>query len=60
MHGEQSALDTIRSSAEFMRLLTRAGAIVDTLGIVSAFTGDALGTMMGIFGETSQQLPQQV
>jgi hypothetical protein len=58
MYGEQSSLDAIRASPEFVRLLTRAGAVVDNLGVVSASTGEALGQQMGIFGETAQGLPQ--
>jgi hypothetical protein len=58
MHGEQSALDAIRASPEFARLLVRAGSVVDNVGVVSAFTAEALGEQMGIFGEVSQELPQ--
>jgi hypothetical protein len=58
LHGEQSKLDAVRSSAEFMRMVTRAGAVVDNVGVVSAYTGEALGQMMGLFGEVSQELPQ--
>jgi hypothetical protein len=58
MHGEQSSLDSIRASEEFVRLLGRAGSVVDNVGVVSAYTGDALGQLMGIFGELSQELPQ--
>lgn len=57
-HGEQGSLDSIRSSPEFLRILTRAGAVVDNVGVVSAFTGEALGQVMGIFGEVSDGLPQ--
>lgn len=58
MHGEQASLDSIRSSEEFLRLVGRAGSIVDNVGVVSAYTGEALGQLMGIFGELSQELPQ--
>lgn len=58
LHGEQSALDAIRSSADFQRLLARAGSVVNNLGLVSAYSGDALGQQMAIFGELSQELPQ--
>ena len=39
-------------------ILGRAGSVVDNVGVVSAYTGDALGQVMGIFGELSQELPQ--
>jgi hypothetical protein len=58
MHGEQSALDAIRSSAEFQRVTVRAGSVVDNLGVVSASGGDALAQQMALFGEVSQGLPQ--
>jgi hypothetical protein len=58
IHGERSALDEIQSSEEFVRLIVRAGAIVDNLGVASAVTDEALGTQMGIFAEVAQGLPQ--
>ncbi len=58
MHGERSAIDEIQASSEFVRLQARAGGVVDNLGVVNAFTGDALGQRMGIFGEVASQLPQ--
>jgi hypothetical protein len=58
LHGERSALDTIRSSAEFHRLLVRAGSVIDNLGVVNAYSGDALGQQMALFGEMAQALPQ--
>src|SRR5205085_3741239 len=57
LHGEQSALDAVRSSAEFRRLLVRAGSVIDNLGLVSAYSGDALGQQMGRFGEVAKELP---
>ncbi|MFZ0089177.1 MAG: hypothetical protein WAL63_06715 [Solirubrobacteraceae bacterium] len=58
LHGDQSALDAVRSSPDFLRVIARAGAVVDNLGVVSAYTGDALGETMARFGELSQELPQ--
>jgi hypothetical protein len=58
IHGERSALDELQSSEEFVRLIARAGAIVDNLGVASAVTDEALGTQMGIFAEVAQGLPQ--
>jgi len=60
MHGEQAALDTVRSSPDFLRIVTRAGAVVDNVGVVSAYAGEALGQVMGLFGEVSQELPQMM
>ena len=58
IHAERSALDAIRSSAEFQRLLVRAGSVIDNLGLVSAYSGEALGQQMAMFGEIAQELPQ--
>ena len=58
LHGEQSAIDSIRSDPEFLRIQTRAGSVVDNLGVVSAYTGEALAQVMGLFGDVSQELPQ--
>lgn len=58
MHGAQTALDSVRSSPEFLRLVSRAGSVVDNVGVVSAYTGEALGQLMSLFGEVSQSLPQ--
>ena len=58
LHGEQAALDTVRSSPEFLRLVARAGSIVDNVGVVPAYTGEALGQVMGMFGEVAEGLPQ--
>jgi len=58
IHGELPALDSLRASPEFHRLLARAGSVVDNLGLVSAYTADALGQQMALFGEVAQELPQ--
>ncbi len=58
VHGERSGLDAIKASADFQRVLVRAGSVIDNLGVVNAFTGDALGEQMALFGETAQELPQ--
>jgi hypothetical protein len=58
LHGEQSGLDSMRCSPEFLRVLARAGAVVDNLGVVSAHTGDSLAQIFSMFGEVAQELPQ--
>lgn len=58
MHGEQAALDSIRSNQEFLRVVARAGSVVDNVGVVNAYSGESLGQVMGLFGEISQGLPQ--
>jgi hypothetical protein len=58
IHGERSALDAVKASAEFRRLLVRAGSVIENLGLVGAYAGDALGQQMALFGEMAQELPQ--
>jgi hypothetical protein len=58
LRGEQGKLDSIRSSDEFLRIVTRAGSVVDDVGVVSSYSGEALGQVMGIFGDVSEGLPQ--
>ena len=58
MYGERASIDEIRSSSDFIRLVTRASAIVDNVGVVDAFTDEELGKRMGIFGEVAQEFPQ--
>lgn len=56
LRGSRGSLDEIRSSEEFRRLVTRAGAIVDDIGVVDAYTGDALAQQMGTFQAVSEEL----
>jgi hypothetical protein len=58
LHGERSQLDAVRSSVEFHRLLVRAASVIDNLGLVSAYSGDALGQQMALFGERAEELAQ--
>ena len=58
IHGERQVLDEIQASDEFVRLLARAGAVVDNLGVTAAVTDEELGKEMGTFGEVAQGLPQ--
>src|SRR5437763_8196225 len=36
--GDRSALDQLRASSDFQRLMGRADSLIDNLGVVSAFT----------------------
>jgi hypothetical protein len=58
LHGEQSALDSLRASEDFLRIIAQANLIVDGLGVVSAYSGEALARQMALFGETLQDVPQ--
>jgi hypothetical protein len=56
LRGERAQLDEVRRSPEFEVVMARAGMVIDRLGVVSAYTGDALGRLMGQFQEASADL----
>jgi hypothetical protein len=56
LHGERSKLDDIRNSEDFERLIARAGTVVDQVGVLNAFSGEALGQAMGRFQAASAEL----
>ncbi len=56
LRGEREKLDEIQRSPEFERIQTRAGMIVDRTGVVDAYTGEALGRLMGQFEEAAAEL----
>jgi hypothetical protein len=51
LRGEREKLDEIQRSPEFERLQTRAAMIVQRTGVVDAYTGAAIGRLMGQFEE---------
>ncbi len=56
LHGERGKLDEVRNSEDFELLITRAATIVDQVGVLNAFSGDALGQAMARFQAASQEL----
>jgi hypothetical protein len=56
IRGERSRLDEIRSSEEFERVVVRAGTIVENVGVINAYSGEALGQAMGRFQTAAQEL----
>jgi hypothetical protein len=56
LRGEREQLDEIERSPEFERLQTRASLIVDRTGVINAYTGEALGRLLGQFDEASGDL----
>jgi hypothetical protein len=56
LRGERASLDAARSSEEFQRLVTRAAAIVDDLGVIDSYTGEVLGQQMARFASVSDEL----
>jgi hypothetical protein len=55
LHGDRKALGEIRFSDEFQRLTARATAIIDSLGVVPAYGGEALAQQMAIFQEVADE-----
>jgi hypothetical protein len=56
LRGSRASLDEVRSSDEFRRLVARAASIVDDVGVIDAYTGDALAQQMSIFRDVSDEL----
>jgi hypothetical protein len=56
LRGERSQLDDIRNSEDFERLIARAGTVVDQVGVLNAYSGEALGQAMGRFQAASAEL----
>jgi hypothetical protein len=56
LHGERERLDEVERSPEFERLQTRASLIAERTGTIHAYTGEALGRLMGQFQEATGDL----
>ncbi len=56
LRGLRERLDEIQRSPEFELLQTRAGMIVDRTGTLNAYTGEALGRLMGQFQQATDDL----
>lgn len=56
IRGSRASLDEIRSSEEFRLLTARAGAIVDEIGVIDAYTGEALGQQMATFRSVAEEM----
>ena len=56
VRGERTQLDAMRSSEEYQRLVARAVAIVDDLGVINAYGEETLARQLGLFQEAAAQL----
>lgn len=56
LHGERAKLDDVRNSEDFERLIARAGSVVERVGVLNAYSGEALGQAMGRFQAASAEL----
>ena len=56
VYGDRTRLDQLRANEEFQRVLIRASNVVEDVGVVTAYAGEALGRQMGRFQELAGQL----
>jgi hypothetical protein len=56
IRGERAALNEIGASADFRKLVVKAGSVVDDVGVIAAFGGEALAQQMGVFRTVSEEL----
>lgn len=56
LRGERATLDEVRASPEFTRLVMRANLLVENIGVVTAYTGEALGRQMAMLAEVVEDL----
>jgi hypothetical protein len=54
--GERAKLDELRESDTFRNVIARAGMVVDDLGVVPAYGGEALGRQLAAFQEAASDL----
>jgi hypothetical protein len=52
LKGDPDKLSQLRRSDDFVRNTTRANLVVDGLGVVNAFSGEALGQQMGVYQQS--------
>ncbi len=55
LRGDRKALGEVRFSEDFERLIARASAIIDSLGVIPAYGADALAQQMGLFQEVADE-----
>ena len=55
LRGSRQALAQIRFSEEFERLTVRAASIIDSLGVLPAYSGDSLAQQMQLFQQASDE-----
>lgn len=56
LRGDRGSLDAISASEEFRRLIIRAGAVVDDVGVIDCYAGEALAQQMATFQAVSEDL----
>jgi hypothetical protein len=56
LRGSPEQISALRTSEDFQRLTTRAGLIVERLGVVGAFYGDSLGEQINTYQQAIADL----
>lgn len=56
LRGERQTLGEVRFSDEFVRIISRANAVIDSLGVTPAFTGEALALRLALGQEAAEEL----
>ena len=56
LRGDRERLNQLRYSEEFIRLINRASAVVDNIGVVGAFTGEELNRLFTSYQEQTADL----
>jgi hypothetical protein len=55
LRGDRGKLAEIRFSEDFERLTARASAVVQSVGVLPAYSGDVLAQQMAIFQEVAEE-----
>lgn len=55
LRGDRKALGDVRFSDEFERLVARATAIVDSVGVIPAYGGDALAGQVNLLEQVADE-----
>jgi hypothetical protein len=56
LHGSKESLAALRVHDDFVRLMARAGLIVEGLGVTGVALGDGLGAQIGMYQEGISEL----
>jgi len=51
LRGSEDQIDAVRRAEDFQRAITKAGLVVDDLGVISAAIGEGLGRTVAIYQE---------